>query len=103
MTKIVICLVALAVLTTVTPASARVIERDIVVHDGWRPWAPWHRHAWDPAWRAECRVIVERRIRPAGTRVVRRIPPLRLKRGSVAALVVATTRAMMASRVEMVG
>ena len=41
MTKIVICLAALAVLTSVTPALAQVIEREIVVHDGWRAWARW--------------------------------------------------------------
>ena len=73
MKQIVICLAALAVLTTAAPAFAQVIERDVIVHDGWRPWAPWRHHAWDPAWRAECRIIIERSIRPDGTRVIRRI------------------------------
>jgi hypothetical protein len=70
MTRIVICLAAMTILANTAPALAQVIEEDVVVRDGWRPW---RHHVWDPGWRAECRVVTERRIRPDGTTVIRRI------------------------------
>lgn len=72
MTRIAICMGTLALIATGVPASAQVIEKEVIIRDDWAPGGYWRR-VWDPEWRAECQVIRERRVRPDGTTVIRRI------------------------------
>jgi hypothetical protein len=67
------CVVAAATILGTVPAPVHAREVRIIreYDHGWHPpWAPPWARVW---WRDECRVISERRYRPDGTVVVRRV------------------------------
>lgn len=71
MRVILLSLVAAAAFLSVSPAFAQYYEEYRVVrdYDRWGPPRPWFRHFA----LGGCRVVTERRIRPNGTVVVRKI------------------------------